>query len=205
MRIQAPMLLLALLFCSATAWAQSAAHPTKVDAKPVGTMTITLAVPSAKAPNNEKLPSGQASDYIAILITVFNTDNKVDLLVDMPTIKFNCDDDWVDNTPTQTLFDLLTQMALSQALADGYVNCSSSCGAEGKITRVIFPSCVKRLDAGVLTRFVSCIPGNYCSREYVICCPNGVQTPEFVNVRNTSPGCLPDGGGIGCEATCPQQ
>jgi hypothetical protein len=203
MRILAPTLLLALLFCSTTAWAQNAKHPLNADAKPHGTMSISLAVPSATAPTG-KHASAQANDVIMILISVFVIDNKTDLVLDLQSITFNCEDDWVDNTPTATIFDLITHTALSQALTDGHISCPTNCGLNEKITRVIFPSCVKRIGAGRETRFSNCVPGNFCFREYIVCCPNGSEAPQYVNVRNTSPGCYPDGGGVGCAATCPE-
>jgi hypothetical protein len=161
-------------------------------------MALSIALPSAMAPASEKMVSLEG-DIIAITIIVFVNDNRTDLAVNLESITFNTTDEWVNQTSTQTIFSMIADAALTKALADGHIICPANCSQVSQMTRVIFPSCVQRTGSGVDTRFSSCIPNAITYRDYTVCCPNGIGTPEFINVNNESSGC--QGGVMGCEPT----
>lgn len=131
---------------------------------------------------------------------------RIDISVELGSIKFEGDDDWIDNTSTIQLFDLIAYSAMSQATALGQLECLPVCDPIFGTVRVIFPACVKRSGHGTDTKFGACGLPNLCIREFVACCGSGSATPTFVPYTGGGSQLLPVGcglGGNGCEPTCP--
>jgi len=132
-------------------------------------------------------------------IAIWRTGGKTDYFIDPDSITFTGNGGWVDDQSTAQLFELMSQMAISQGLALGYATCSPDCGSN-LTTRVYAPACVKRTGQGLDTRFSSCELDAFSMREYLVCCPNGIEAPVTQLVFKLNGGLCP---GDGCSATCP--
>jgi hypothetical protein len=182
--------------------AQSAGHPkhpNDPNAVPVGTFGLTVntsEAPNSKAPS----PFSDAVGSISVIITVFNIGGHTDYYIDPNAVTFTGDGAWVDSRSTGQIFDLISQTALSQGLALGYATCESNCGLVNLTTRVYAPACVKRSGQGLDTHFDPCSLSAFSLREYVVCCPNGIEAPVTDLVFKLNGGlCF----GENCHATCP--
>ena len=200
MRCLATILLLALIV-TATSWAQSTntpRHPDNPNAEFVGQFTVDIStVPSSRG----SLSIFADGTWITMTVVVFNIGGRTDYYLDPSGMTFNGNCDWVNGKSTGEIFELASKMAISQGLELGYATCQSECGLVNNTTRVYAPACVKRTGEGSATHFEACSLSAYSMREYVVCCPNGIEAPLTDLIFKLNGGlCLLENG---CEATCP--
>jgi len=200
MRTIASIFLLVLLVTTA-AGAQSGGqprHPLDPNATLVGQFDVRL---SASTRGTKSLSTlGDVATY-SFTVTIFRSENRIDYVPNIESIAFTSDDAWVDSKTTPQLFEMISKSALSQGLELGYAPCPASCSDLTMISRVIHPSCVKRLGHGIETSFVNCLPGSVAIREYLVCCPNGIEAPVMQQVYVESGSCVVED--ELCERTCP--
>jgi len=201
MRCFASTILLALLLTT-IGRAQGAGQPRHPD-DPSATFVGSFRVAITNSPSDQKglSPFSNEATGVSLGISIWRVSGRTDYYIDPDSITFNGDDAWVDAQSTGQLFDLMAHTAISQGLAQGFATCSSECGLVNLTTRVYAPACVRREGHGSATTFKSCGLSAFSMREYLVCCPNGIEAPLADLVFKINGGlCLDDNY---CEATCP--
>ncbi|MBS1910745.1 MAG: hypothetical protein JST22_02040 [Bacteroidetes bacterium] len=203
MRCHLTTTLFCLLFAITAAQSQntSATHPNDPDAKLIGRYSVHVETPHI---SSEKQPTVSTDHDLSLVIAVFRVGIRTDVYVNVDSITFTKDDGW-DNMSTREIFDLIGQVAVSESLQKGLLNCVASCLLAQPLTRVIVPACVHRDGKGIETHFTACDETSICIREYIVCCPVGALFPTIQMtlcsiVNGIAGGCNADG--TGCESTC---
>lgn len=202
MRTIASTFLLAFLVTTA-AWAQNKGqtrHPLDPNATLVGQFDVKVSTSTHGAKSLSTLGDGSA---YTIIVSIFRSEGRIDYVPNIESLVFTGEDAWVDSKTTPMLFEMISKTAISQGLELGYTGCPASCSDVTMITRVIHPSCVKRLGLGIATTFVNCLPGSVAIREYLVCCPNGIEAPVVQQVFVDCGSCIPGEDGELCQRTCP--
>lgn len=199
--------LFAILFLSGAAFAQTSCLSQNATAVPIDTVQATIALaPATETPRGDTSTSIDGGTYktgttgIIVDLVYFRVGDRIECGVTAESIRFNgIDPDKIDSLSTMELFNLISQVALGQALNNGYTGCSNTCR---NTFRVNLPACVERNGRGLETRFSSCRPGYCCTRIYSLCCPDGSTSPVVKLIGTENGG---DCAGVGptCQSTCP--
>ncbi len=147
---------------------------------------------------NVHLPT-PANHPIIIDVAIFMIGS--DIHVDLGSLVISGDPVIIDLTSTPELFDIIANVAVTKALALGYISCPGSCANTNPPVHVCVPSCVSRLEKGTATRFAACgAPNSFCVHDYSICCLAGlIPTITLQNTYVVGAACVNGGG---CEGTC---
>jgi hypothetical protein len=199
------------IMMSNAAFSQTASCPLSPESglTPVDTLQVSVYVSGGTATSSGDKKGGttgkgkRATGDINFDVVVLNSDPGTGgsgpvYSISPSTIQYTGDASIVDGMSTKAVFDLMSQTAISQLVAQGQISCSPTC--PGPVWRLCVPACVQRVGSGSATQFLDCDPGSCCIRYYTVCCPNGPSAPVIQMVMSESAGCIDQGS---CESTCP--
>lgn len=168
-----PAALIALMLTVSASAQQGLEHPTEQGAQLVGTYPVSLKVDTKKG-------QGQGQD-VSVEILVWATGNGQKELQMNPAIQVtgNGDSSIIDLLPTSALYGMLSQAAVSKAVALGYIQPST----EGQNVPVYRPNYAARTGSGNSTQFAMCGDGSWGVANYNVLFP--VAGTVVVNLDDT--------------------
>jgi hypothetical protein len=204
---------LCLLFVSTLSRSQGAGrvqHPSP-NATPIGSFRCTVTIGgdlggTRTGDGRGILTEGEGEKKgltASQIITLWSVSGGTDYTLDPDSLTFSGDGGWLEQNSAATLFDLLAKAAVAQSVALGYTPCTLSCTPGGTNVHAYTPSCVVRVGSSIDTRFVAQSPSVLCMREYMVCCPSGVTTPQVTPVLHEGTVCSGAANGSNYEPTCP--
>lgn len=165
--------LIALMLTVSASAQQGLEHPTEQGAQLVGTYPVSLKVDTKKG-------QGQGQDVVTDIL-VWATGNGQKELQMNPAIQVtgNGDSSIIDLLPTSALYGMLSQAAVSKAVALGYIQPST----EGQNVPVYRPNYAARTGSGSSTQFAMCGDGSWGVANYNVLFP--VAGTVVVNLDDT--------------------
>lgn len=212
-RLTTRYILLSLIcaFGGTAARGECGSHPSDTSAVLLGSF-ICVADPASEAGGDAGqgdlyLPqAGSGSCRTQFEVCVWRSaDNRIDYVIQAASITFSGDcGAEVDAVATVAFFDIMAAAAAEHGAALGYGDCGASCNP-GDTCRVFQSSCVLREGSGGATTFAACDADAFCTRTYVVCCPDGPNLPSIQLISSTTTTTCSAAGGLlpGCEVTCP--
>ncbi len=189
MRLSLPTILFCAIMLCTTAWSQptDVRHPENPDAEMIGTMRLNVTPRSEVQRGRSVL---EVEGTIWNTVAIFRSEGRIDYYVNVDSIAFTGDCAWLDGTGTVLLFDLLCRTVILQGMAEGHTPCPHNCNdAYSSLSRVYVAACVQREGTGAGTKFSRCTANDYSMREYLTCCPVGIEVPQVQVIRSTGGGC----------------
>lgn len=167
--------LIALMLTVSASAQQGLEHPTEQGAQLVGTYPVSLKVDTKKGQGQ-----GQGQDVVTDIL-VWATGNGQKELQMNPAIQVTGDSgsSVIDLLPTSALYGMLSQAAVSKAVALGYIQPST----EGQNVPVYRPNYAARTGSGNSTQFAMCGDGSWGVANYNVLFP--VAGTVVVNLDDT--------------------
>ncbi|MCE7933883.1 MAG: hypothetical protein DYG96_04735 [Chlorobi bacterium CHB2] len=167
-----PAALIALMLTVSASAQQGLEHPTEQGAQLVGTYPVSLNLP--------KVETKKGTDVVTNIL-VWATGNGQKELQMNPAIQVTGDSgsSIIDLLPTSALYGMLSQAAVSKAVALGYIQPST----EGQNVPVYRPNYAARTGSGNSTQFAMCGDGSWGVANYNVLFP--VAGTVVVNLDDT--------------------
>jgi hypothetical protein len=159
-------------------------HPTDPAAVQQGTFTVDITF-------------GGLSEVRCDVCTWLISGGGIDITIDAGSAHCVSGASTMDSIATATLFGVIAQSAVAQAISFGYLTCQATCVSSGISTHVYMAACVTRAGSGLNTAFSPCDQTSICSRAFRICCPNGLGSPTINLISTDSQNCTAGG----CQST----
>ncbi|MBC8144049.1 MAG: hypothetical protein H7X80_00610 [bacterium] len=194
------------LFFIAASTATAQAPPTHPDptAVLIGSFTVTISVNGGAVSFSRfgATMSSAATENCQVTAgaTVWRTSTgQIDYIIDPASIQFSGDCGSADLTPSE-IFGQLAAAAIARGIQLEFSSCNPDCSAQ-QHSRVYSALCVRQVGSGNQTQYIACDMTSMCYREYIYCCPNGIDAPEVTEVPREGEGCGPGDNGP-CQPTC---